>query len=155
MLADINVASGAVAFFFNLGEVGALVPVGFGVVVVGDGIKPRRFGSSAGDDGVRHADDGRRVHAAAQFREDGAVRTEPAQDAFTEDGAEVLFVFSVGAVTDSLAGLKIPELTDGLLSRSYENERGWQDRMNSYIRRQIRSGKERKPAGNILFAEGE
>ena len=71
---------------------------------------------SAGDDGVGHADDGGGVHAAAEFGEDGTVGAESAADGFGEDGAEVLFVFGVGAVTDSLGGIEIPILGDGLLS---------------------------------------
>src|SRR5260370_31066464 len=103
-------AAGGAAVFFRFGEVGALVPVGVGVVVVGGGVEGRGLGSAAGDDGVRHAHDGGGVHAAAQLRKDGAVRAEPAADGFTEDGAEVLFVFGVGAVTDSLTRTKIPVL---------------------------------------------
>src|SRR6266849_4410789 len=102
LLANINVAASAAAPFFHFGEVGAFVPVGFGVVVVGDGIEALGFGGAVGDDGVRHADDGGGVHAAAKFGENGAVRTEPAADSFGEDGSEMLFVFGVGAVTDSL-----------------------------------------------------
>ena len=112
LLAYVDVDAGAAAFFFYFGEVGTLVPVGFGVVVVGDGVEARGFGVAAGDDGVRHADDGGGVHAAAEFGEDGAVGAEPAADGFSEDGAEVLFVFGVGAVTDSLARIKIPVLAD-------------------------------------------
>ncbi len=117
LLADVDVAAGAAASFFYFGEIGALVPVGFGVVVVGDGVEPRGFGGAAGDDGIRHADDGGGVHAAAELGEDGAVGAESAADGFSEDGAEVLFVFGVRAVTDSLAGIEIPILADRVLFR--------------------------------------
>src|SRR5208282_1701892 len=39
--ADVDVPAGATALFFNFGEIGALVPVRFGVVIVGDGIEAR------------------------------------------------------------------------------------------------------------------
>ena len=117
LFAHIDVGAGAAALFFDFGEVGALVPVGFGVVVVGDGVEARGFGGAAGDDGVGHADDGGGVHAAAEFGEDGAVGAEPAPHGFGENGAEMLFVFGVGAVTDSFARIEIPILADGVLSR--------------------------------------
>ncbi len=110
-------AAGAAALFFDLGEIGALVPVGFGVVVVGNGIEPWGFGGAAGEDGIRHAHDGRGVHAAAELGEDGAVRAEPAPDGFREDSAEMLFVFDVGAVTDLLVWIEIPVLANSMLSR--------------------------------------
>ena len=39
----VDVAAGAAAFFFDFGEIGTLVPVGFGVVVVGDGVEASGF----------------------------------------------------------------------------------------------------------------
>jgi len=114
------VGAGATALFLDFGEVGALIPVGFGVVVIRDGVQARSFGGSAGDDGVSHADDGGGVHTAAEFGEDGTVGAEPAADGFTEDGAEALFVFGVGAVTDFLGRIEIPILGDGLLSITYD-----------------------------------
>src|SRR6266849_5850398 len=119
--ADIDVSAGAAALFFDFAEVGALVPIGFGVVVVGDGVEARGFGGAAGDDGIRHAHDGGGVHAAAELGEDGAVGAEAAADGFGEDGSEVLLVFGVGAVADSLAGIKIPVLANGLFPRTEEH----------------------------------
>ena len=40
--ADIDVPAGAAALFFNFREIGALVPVGFGVIIVGD-VSRREF----------------------------------------------------------------------------------------------------------------
>src|SRR5713226_4734980 len=114
-------AAGAAALLFHLGEVGALVPVGFGVVVVGEGVEARGLGGTAGDDRVRHAHDGGGVHATAQLRKDGAVRAEPAANGFTEDGAEALFVFGVGTVADSFVWIKIPILADRMLSGSEQH----------------------------------
>src|SRR5258707_15652128 len=110
-------AAGPSALLFDLGEVGALVPVGFGVVVVGECVEAWGFGGAAGDDGVRHAHDGGRIHAPAQLGEHGAVRAEPAADGFTEDGAEVLFIFGVSTVTDTLARIEIPILVNGMFPR--------------------------------------
>ena len=45
---EIDVGAGAAAFFFHFGEIGALVPVGFGVVVVGDGVEARGFSALRG-----------------------------------------------------------------------------------------------------------
>src|SRR5207253_10676250 len=116
-LANIDVAAGNASLFFHFGEIGALVPVGLGVVVVGQGIEARSFGGASDDDGVRHANDGRGVHAPAELREDGAVGTEPAADSFAEDGAEMLFVFDVRAVANSLTRVEIPILANSVLSR--------------------------------------
>src|ERR1051325_5666973 len=113
----------AAAVFFYFCEIGALVPVWFGVVVVRDGIEPWGFAGPGVDDRVRHANDGRRIHTAAEFGEDGAVGTEATADGLAEDRAEVLFVFGVGAMTDSFAGVKIPIFADGVLSRPYEDKR--------------------------------
>src|SRR5258708_7016734 len=90
MRTDIDVATGAAAFFFDFGEIGAFVPVGFGVVVIGDRIEARGLCGSAGDDGICYAHDRRGVHAAAKLCKDGAVGAEPAPDGFSKDSAEVL-----------------------------------------------------------------
>ena len=98
------------------------VRVGFevvvGVVEPGDGVEAWAFGFAAGDDGIRHADDGGGVHAAAEFGEDGAVGAESALDGCGQDGAEVFFVFGVGAVADALARIEIPILADDVLCRA-------------------------------------
>src|SRR5208282_339291 len=111
----------ASALFLNFGEVGTLIPVGFRVVVVGDGVKAGGFGGTPGDDGVGHADDGGGIHAAAEFGEDGAVGAEPAPHGFGESDAEMFFVLAIRAITDSLARIKIPILADDMFSRPYEH----------------------------------
>src|ERR1700735_1849047 len=63
--ADINVASAMAALRFDLGKVRALIPIGFGIVVVRECIEPRSFGCSSSNDGIRHAHDCRRIHATA------------------------------------------------------------------------------------------
>src|SRR5713101_1750755 len=139
-------AAGAAALFFDLGEVRTLIPVGLGVVKVGDGIEARGFGGAAGNNGVRHADDGRRIHAATQLGEDGAVRAEPAAHGFTEDGSEMLFVFPIGPVTDSLVRIEIPVLSDGVLSGPYEDGRRRWDGMDPDVGRQMSRREKREPA---------
>src|SRR5882762_2364795 len=113
-------AAGSAAFLFHFGEIRAFVPVRFGVVIVGNGVETRSFGSAAGDDGVRHTHNGRGIHAAAELGQDGAVRAKSAADGFREDVEEVLFIFSVGAVTDSGGRIEIPILADRVLPRPYE-----------------------------------
>src|ERR1700720_4329878 len=54
LLADIDMCAGAATVFFDFGEVGALVPVGFGVVIVRKSVEARGFGDAAGDDSIRH-----------------------------------------------------------------------------------------------------
>ena len=134
--------AGSAAFFFDFGDLVEFVRVGFevvvGVVEPRDGIEARAFGGAAGDDGIGHADDGRGVHAAAEFGEDRAVGAEAALDGCGEDGAEVLFVFGVGAVADAFAWIKIPIFADDVLSGSEEHERGWRDGMDADIGRQMR-----------------
>src|SRR6266403_216900 len=121
---DIDMPAGTAAFFFDCSEIGALVPVGFGVVVVGDSVEARGFAAAAGEDGIRHADDGRRVPPATKFGEDRAIGTETALDGRGEDAAEVLFVFRIRAVMDSLVRIEIPILTDGVVSGPKKHERG-------------------------------
>src|SRR5260370_15704954 len=121
-------------FFFHFGEIGTLVPIWFGIVVVGDGVEARSFGDTAGDDAIRHTNDGGGVPATTELGEDRAIGTESSLDGFREDGAEVLFIFGVGAVTDFLPGIKIPILADDVLSGSKEHERRWRDSMDANIR---------------------
>ena len=118
------------------------------IVVPGDGVEPRTFGFAASDDGVGHADDGRGVHAAAEFGKYRAIGAEPTLDGFRKDGAEVLFVFGVGPVTDPLARIEIPILADDVFSGSENSKRGWRDGMYADVRRQMRGGKgiENQPA---------
>ena len=56
---NIDVASGATAFFLHLGKVRALIPVRFGVVVVGERVKARSVCTAASDYGIRHTHDRR------------------------------------------------------------------------------------------------
>src|SRR5205807_1902731 len=135
LLANVYMTAGAATLFFDLGEVRALVPVGFRVVVVRDRVEARCFGGTAGHDSVCHAHDGGGVHAATQLCEDGTVRAEPAADSFAEDPPKVLFVFSIDAVTDSFLRIEIPILADHMPSRPYKDRRGWRDGMNSNIGR--------------------
>ena len=58
LVPDVDVAAHSAAPLFNHGEIGTLIPVGFGVVIVGDGVEARRVGRTAGDNGVGHANDG-------------------------------------------------------------------------------------------------
>ena len=75
--------------------------------------------------------------------------------ASAKDGAEMLFVFAIGAVTNSLGGIEIPILADVVLSRSDEHRRGRRDGMNPDVGRQMSGGEEREPAGDVFFAERE
>src|SRR6266404_976659 len=54
---DVDVPTPATAFVFDFREIGAFVPVGFGVIVIRDCVEARSFGFAAGDDDVGHADD--------------------------------------------------------------------------------------------------
>src|SRR6266403_3422421 len=117
---EIDVVASTAALFFDFSEIGALVPVGFdvvvSVVVPRDRVEARGFGGAAGNDDIGHADDGGGVHAATEFGEDRAIGTDTTLEGRGEDAAEVLLVFGVGAVTDSLVRIEIPILTDGVLS---------------------------------------
>ncbi len=152
--------AGAVAFFFDFGDpvefVGIRFDVIVGVVEPGDGVQAGAFGLALGDDGVGHADDGGRVHAATEFGEDGTVGAESALDGLRKDAAEVLFVFSVGSVADSLTRIEIPILADIVLytvlgGPQQRGRRRW-DGMNADVGRQVCNRKMREPAGDVLFA---
>ena len=127
------------------------------VVEPRDGVEAWAFGSAAGDDRIRHADDGGGVHAAAELGEDGSIGAESALDGCGEGGAEVFFVFGVRAVADSLARIKVPIFADDVLSGSEKHGRGRRDSVDANVRREVR-GREyryREPAGDVLFADFE
>src|SRR5579863_2554831 len=73
---DVDLAPSAATLFFYLRKVGALVPVGLGIVVVGDSIEPRRFRPFPRDEDVCYADDRRRIYPPAQFGEHRTIRAE-------------------------------------------------------------------------------
>ena len=131
MRTDVDVPAGATALFFNFGEIGALVPVGFGVVIVGDGIEARRVGGATGDDGIGHANDGRGVPATAELGENGSIGTKFALDGCGENGAEMFFVFGISAVTDFLLWIEIPILAHSVFSGSEEHGRRRRDGMDA------------------------
>ena len=112
------------ALLFDFGEIGEFVHVGFDVVervvVPRDRVEAGAFGLAAGDDGVGDAHNGGGVHAATEFGENWSIGTESALDGRGQDGAEVFFVFGVGAITDFLLRIEIPILADGMLSWSEE-----------------------------------
>src|SRR5260370_3592634 len=85
---DVDVPAGAAAHLFNFGEIGAIIPVRFGVVVPGDGVEARGFGFATSDDGVSHADDGGGVPAAAQLSKYGAIGAKPTPDGGGADRCE-------------------------------------------------------------------
>ena len=108
----IDVVAGAAALLFDFGEMRNFAPVGFGFVEPSEGVEAGALGLALGNDYIRHADDGRGVHAAGKFGEDGAVGAEAALDGCGQGGAEVFFVFGVGAVADALARIEVPIFSD-------------------------------------------
>ncbi len=143
------------ALFLDFGEIGAFVISGVRVVVPRDGIESGHFGGAACDDGICHADNGGGVHAATEVSEDGAVGTESPLDGFGKDGAEVFFVFGVGAVADFLLRIEIPILPYSVFSGPEENGRGRWDCIDANIRRQMCGREHRQPASDVLLVECE
>src|SRR5207302_11336900 len=96
----------AAALFFDFGEIGSFIPVGFEVVirvvVPGDRVEARSFGGAATNEDVSHADERGRVHATAEFCQDRPIRTESVPDSLRQRAAKMLFVFGVGALADFL-----------------------------------------------------
>src|SRR6266852_2196087 len=137
MRTDVDVATNASSFFLDLCQIRALVPVGLGIVIVRDGVEAWGFRGSAGDDGIRHTDDGRGIHATAEFGKDRAVRMKPAPDGLREDHTEVLFIFSIGAVADHPARIEIPVFSDRVLPIPYEYQFGRRDGMRPHVRSQV------------------
>src|SRR6266404_3730227 len=124
-------AADAAALLFHFGEIATLVQIRIGIFVPGDGVEAWALGGAAGVNPIRHAHDGGRVHAAAELGKDGAVGAKPALDSLRKYSAEVLFVFGIGAVADSLGGIEIPKLADGVFSGPEENKRGRRDGMDA------------------------
>src|SRR5260370_22116791 len=93
-------------------EVRFLVPIGFGIVIVGDGIEEGvRSSSILSADVVGHADDRTRIHASAQMSKDRNSRTCSAPDRLLEQKAEVLFVLGIRSVVNLIFGHPIPVWT--------------------------------------------
>src|ERR1700733_5068264 len=116
LCAHIDVPASAPALFFNFGEIWSLVPIRFGVVIVGNGIEARCVAVAAGDDLVGHTDNGRRVPAATEFGKNGLMGTKFSLDSRGKHSTEVFFVFGVGAVTDPVPRVEIPILAYSLVS---------------------------------------
>ena len=66
-------------------------------------------------DQISHADNGRGVHAAAEFGEDGTVGAEPTLHRCSKGGAKVFFVFGVGAVANAFTGIELPIFADNVV----------------------------------------
>ncbi len=152
---EVDMAAGPAALFFDLGEMGEFTPVWFGLVVPSDGVEAWAIGLAVSNEHVRHTDNRRGVHAAAEFGEDWAVGAEPSLDGFRQDGAEVFFIFSVSAVMSFLVWIEIPIPANTVISGPEEHGRGRRDGMNPDVRRQIGVGKGHEPAGDVLFANRE
>src|SRR5437016_5824743 len=145
--------AGAAALFFDFGEVGALVPVGFGVVIIRERVEARRLCDATGDDGVRHANNRGGVHAAAQLSENGTVGPKPAADGFGKERAEMLLVFAVCLIMDSLVGIELPILLNRSFasSQQYGTRRG--NRVDTHVWRKVSRGEEREPACDVLLTQ--
>src|SRR6266436_3093368 len=145
-------AAHAATLLFNLGKVGSFVQTRIRVVVPRDGVETRNFGAVACDDRVGHADDGGRVHASTKLGEDGPIRTESALDGFLENNAEMFLILGVSAVSNFIVRIKIPILVNRVFSSLYKHQGGWRNSMDADIGSQMRGGKHREPAGDVLLA---
>ena len=146
----------ATAFFFDFGEMRKFTPVWLGLVKPSKSVEAWAFGSAAVDHDISHADDGRGVHATGELGEDRTVRAQATLDGCGQDGAEVFFVFGVGAVADALARIKVPIFANDVLSGAEDHGRGWRNSVDSNVGGQVRGGEiRREPAGDVLFADLE
>src|SRR5271169_3744068 len=117
ILRKVDMETRAASLFLYCADVGALIPIGLEIVEVGKSIEPRHFGVRLGEYGVSDTHDGGGIHSAAEFCEHGPGGTEAALDRFPEHGSEVVFVIGIGAITDSLVGIKIPIFVSRLFPR--------------------------------------
>ena len=53
---DVDVPTDAAVFLFDLAEIRALIPVGFRIIVVGDGVEARALGLALSYDSIGHTD---------------------------------------------------------------------------------------------------
>src|ERR1700721_940286 len=102
----------AAALLFDFGEMGEFAPVRFGFVEPSKGVEAGTFGLTLSNDYIRHADDGRRVHAPGKFGEHGTGGAEVTLDGGGQGGAEMFFIFGVGAIADALAWIEVPIFSD-------------------------------------------
>src|SRR5205807_10028544 len=123
-LSYVDVPTCAAAFFFDFGEIRAFVPIGFGVIVVGNGVKTRAFGLASCNRGIGHTHDGRRVSATAEFCKDRPIGTEFSFHRLCNDGTKGLLVLGVSAVADILARMEMLILADSMASRPPHHPRG-------------------------------
>src|SRR5580698_5582510 len=150
---EVNVKANASSLFFYLAEIGTLIPVGFRISEVRQGIDSRGFAALLGDDGVCHANDGRGIHSAAELCQDRRIRAQPSAHRFPKHRAKLFFVLRIGRVADSLVRIKIPVFRDRSLSNPQADKTGRRNRLDSDVRRQMSRGEERKPTGNILLVK--
>src|SRR5258708_12468802 len=101
---------------FDFAEIRAFISSRLLRVIEGNRVQPGSFRFASGEDVVRHANDRRGIQPPAQFSENRRVRTQPAADCLVENVTEVLFVFLVSLVSDSLLRLKSPITVHRLFS---------------------------------------
>jgi len=111
-----EVMAGPASFLLDFREIGTLVPMGFRIVVVGNRVEPGSVEEAFCEKVIGRADDRRRIHSAAQFREHWDIGSHSPTHGLREDYAEMLFVFSVRSVADCFRGVEVPVFSDGDLS---------------------------------------
>ena len=117
--AEIDVAAGAAALFFDFGNPVEFVRLRFqvivGIVIPGNGVEARALGFAARQNGVGGADDRRGIQAAAEFRKNGAIGAQSAADSSGKKSAEMLSELHIGAIADFLGGIEIPVLANNMI----------------------------------------
>src|SRR5690348_15326328 len=67
----------------------------------------------------------------------------------------MLFVFGICPVADSFVRIEIPVLANLAFSWLQLHERGWRNRVDPHVRRQMSCGKESEPARDVFLAQLE
>src|ERR1051326_7890288 len=107
---DVNVRTGPTTLFFDLGEVGFLIPIGFRIVVVGNRVESRGSGCSLTHDLVRHTHNRRRIDAATEFSKYRCISPQTSANGRGKDTPKVLFIVRISSIADLLARIKVPVL---------------------------------------------
>src|SRR5260370_5767931 len=110
--AAVNVDARPSPLRLDLLKVSPVVPARLGLVVVGERVEARCFRSLFRENVVRHADNRRRVQAAAHFAEDRRIRPQPPLNGLTEHKAKVLLIFRIRLVANARRRVKAPEAFD-------------------------------------------
>jgi hypothetical protein len=146
------VTAHASTLFLDEREIRSLVPIGFVIVIVGNGVEAWRFRFPIRHKRICHADNRGGVQAATEFGEHWGGDAEPPPDRAGEQMAEMLFIVAIGAIVDAMRRIELPVGLRQTPVQFDSYERAWRDRADADIRREMGRWVGREISRNEFFA---